>query len=199
MTNPVLPSLAGLAFPFKRSPVWSTIQQTSVGGQTPRFAMWSYPRWRYELVYDVLRTHGSYTEQQQLVGFYNGLSGSALAFQFTDPDDTTVTAQSFGTGDGTTTAFQLVRTYGSFTEPVYAPTGTPAIYKAAVLQTVTTDYTIGSTGIVTFTSPPAAAAALTWTGSFNWLAQFDEDSLEFQKDFYGRWQLASMKFTTIKL
>ena len=57
--------------------MWQTIQQTSIGGQTPRFALSSYPRWRYELVYEVIRSTGAFTEQQQLLGFYNALLGSA--------------------------------------------------------------------------------------------------------------------------
>lgn len=199
MTVATFPTFPGLTFPIRRTPIWRTVRQDSVGGQSPRFAQWSYPRWRYEVPLEVLRTHGSYTEMQSLIGFVNGLAGAAGTFTYADPYDGTVTAQNFGTGDGSDTTFQLVRTLGSFTEPVYAPTGTPSIYVNAVLKTVTTDYTIGSTGIVTFTSAPAAAAALTWTGAFSWLCQLDEDETELQQDDSYRWSVGSLKFTTIKL
>ena len=51
------------------------------------------------------------------------------------------------------------------------------IKKAGVTQTVTTDYTISSSGLVTFTSAPANGAALTWTGEFDLPMRFDTDHL----------------------
>lgn len=42
-------------------------------------------------------------------------------FQFVDPNDNAVVAQPVATGDGGTTVFQLVRTFGGFTEPVLGP------------------------------------------------------------------------------
>lgn len=60
----------------------------------------------------------------------------------------------FGTGNGTSTAFSLP----------YAPV-TPLIYKNAVLQTLTTHYTVAPSGLVTFTAAPAANDLLTWTGT----------------------------------
>ena len=199
MTAPVFPTFPGLTFPIKRIPLWSTIRQESIGGQTPRFALWSYPRYRYELTFEVLRRYGAFTELDSIIGFYHSVAGAAGVFQYTDGTDNAVTAQVFGTGDGTTTNFQLVRSFGGFTEPVFAPSGTPSIYKAGVLQTLTTHYTIGVTGLVTFTAAPANGAALTWTGAFNWLCQFDDDELGLRQDFADRWAIETLNFTTIKL
>lgn len=199
MPPPVFPTFPGLTFPIRRTPLWSSIQQTSVGGQTPRFALWSYPRYRYELTFEVLRRYGAYAELDSIVGFYHSVAGAAGVFQYTDGVDKAVTAQAFGTGDGVTTAFQLVRSFGGFIEPVFAPTGTPSIYKAGVLQTPTTHYTIGVSGLVAFAAAPAAGAALTWTGSFNWLCQFDDDDLALRQDFADRWAIDAMRFTTVKL
>lgn len=199
MTAPVFPTFPGLTFPIKRIPLWSTIRQESIGGQTPRFALWSYPRYRYELTFEVLRRYGAYAELDSILSFYHSLAGAAGVFQYTDGTDNAATAQAFGTGDGTATAFQLVRSFGGFTEPVFAPAGAPSIFKAGVLQTLTTHYGIGSTGLVTFASAPANGVALTWTGAFNWFCQFDDDELGLRQDFADRWAIETLRFTTIKL
>lgn len=57
-------------------------------------------------------------------------------------------------------------TLGDGFDPVYALSGSPSIYVAGVLKTVGTDYTLSTTGLVTFTVAPASGAALTWSGSF---------------------------------
>lgn len=198
MAVPVFPTFPGLSYPVKRTPVWSTIQQQSLSGSTPRYPLWSYPRWKYELTFEVLRQSGAFTELTDMAGFYNALRGSAGVFAFPDPSDGAVTAQNFGTGTGAATAFQLVRSFGGFTEPVFAPSGTPQIFVNGVLKTVTTDYTISATGLVTFTTAPGNALPITWTGTFNWLCQFDDDGIELQQDFSGIWLLSALRFTTFK-
>jgi len=42
-------------------------------------------------------------------------------------------------------------------------------------MTVTTDYTISATGLVTFTSPPTTGQAITWTGEFDLPMRFATD------------------------
>ena len=121
MTIPTFPSLPSIGFP-KRSPVWSTIKQPSIGGQESRFAQWSYPKWRYEIPFEVLRNYSGFTEFDSLAGFYNQVYGSAGFFQYNDPNDGLIVNQPLATGDGTTTSFQLVRSKGGFAEPVFLPT-----------------------------------------------------------------------------
>jgi len=87
----------------------------------------------------------------------------------------------FGTGDGSTTVFGLYKTYSSGgvtrTRRIVKPiSATVSVYKAGVLQTLTTHYTIDyTTGIVTFVSAPTAGNALTWTGLFNVPVRFATD------------------------
>jgi uncharacterized protein (TIGR02217 family) len=87
----------------------------------------------------------------------------------------------FGTGDGATTIFGLYKTYSSGgvtrTRRIVKPVaGTVTIYKNGVLQTLTTDYSIDySTGIVTFTAAPAAAAVLGCKGQFDVPCFFGSD------------------------
>jgi uncharacterized protein (TIGR02217 family) len=78
----------------------------------------------------------------------------------------------FGTGDGATTIFGLYKAYTSGgvtrTRRIIKPvSGSVLIYKDAVLQTLTTHYTINyTTGIVTFVSAPANGAVLGCKGLF---------------------------------
>lgn len=197
MSSATLPSLAGLMFPVVRSPRWSTKTQTSTSGKETRLALWSYPIWQYTLAYDVLRSDAN-AELQTLAGFFNARQGSFDSFLFNDPDDNSVTLQTFGTGNGSTASFQLSRTFGGFLEPVQATNSAPAIYVAGVLKTLTTDYTISSTGLVTFVTAPANAAALTWTGTYYWRCRFMDDAINLEKFMATLWDLKALKFQSIK-
>ena len=137
----------------------------------------------------------AWTELQTIAGFYNLLNGSAYAFSYPDDTDNAVTSQLFGIADGVSASYQLVRTFGGFSEPVYLPTGTPLIYDNGTLKTVTTDYTISATGVVTFTYTPTVTHPLTWTGTFNWLVRFDTDSIDFEEIYSQFWRAKSVTFS----
>lgn len=195
MSNLVYPVLPGLMFGATRTPIWSSIVKTSVNGREFRSANFQIPRYRYTLQYEFLRSAAAWAELQTLFGFYNQLLGGWDTFLFSDPDDNAVTAQAFGVGDGSTLTFQLVRSLGGFVEPVYALNGTPTIY---VNGTPTTPASISATGLVTFSAAPAAAAAITWTGSFYWRCRFADDSLEFEKFMAQLWAAKKVVLMTCK-
>jgi uncharacterized protein (TIGR02217 family) len=157
--------------------------------------LYSYPRRRYTLTYDLLR-EDSQSDWQLLEAFFHSLKGRATIFQFYDLRDNAVTDQSFGSGDGTSVAFQLVRSLGGYIEPVTMISGTPTI---KIAGSTTAAYTLGATGLVTFDSPPAGAAALTWTGSYKWPCRFDNDSIDLENFAYQYWRVGSVSFTTEKL
>jgi uncharacterized protein (TIGR02217 family) len=200
MSNAVLPMLPGLLFPVTKSPMWSTKIQPSVSGKETRLAYWSYPRWKYSIGYDFLRS-SVLGELQTLAGFYNARQGAYDSFLFLDPDDNAVTAQGFGFGDGATTTFQLARTYGGYVEPVLAVnvTPTPQIFINGTQKTGGTDYTLNvSTGVVTFTTAPGASVALTWTGSYYWRCRFLDDSIDLNKFMRDLWELKTLNFQSLK-
>jgi uncharacterized protein (TIGR02217 family) len=197
----VFPSLAGVMFKIEKTPVWSTKIDTSVSGVERRRALFSYPVWRFQLGFEFLRDSTALLELQRLVTFFNLKSGATTAFFYKDADDNAATAMPFGTGDGVTTAFQVTRTTSiggaglTFTEPVRGFDGTPTFY----VNGVATSATVGQLGVVTFASPPAAGAALTWTGSFYFMCRFDKDELTGLKQFAsGFWDLSSLTFLTFK-
>lgn len=198
MSNSVFPSFPGLTWNVVRRPKWSTVTKKSVSGREFRAAQYSYPIWEYKLSFEVLRARSALPEMQQLAAFFNARQGSYDTWLYTDPDDNTVTTQLFGTGDGVTTQFQLVRAFGGYTEPVFDVNGSPSIYKAGTLQTISTHYTISSSGLVTFVTAPTVGQALTWTGSFYWRCRFMQDQLEFNQFMRQLWELKTLEFTTVK-
>ncbi len=196
MSSSVFPILPGMAWGVIKRPRFSTIVQKTASGREIRSALMSYPLWEFSLSFEVLRGSNGYTEMQTLAGFFNQLLGSYDTFLFNDPTDNSVTAQPFGTGDGLTTDFQLLRTMGGFIEPVQNVNGTPSIYVNGTLQT--SGYTVGSTGIVTFTTAPASGVALTWTGNFYFRCRFTQDIAEFDQFMQAMWSLKKLAFTSVK-
>lgn len=196
MALPVLPSLIGVAFPIKRSPNWPTVKQDALSGKRIRVPLYTYPTYQYEISFDVLRTGASLLELQTLQGFIASVQGPAQLWAYDDPNDDSASEQDFGLGDGQTTTFQLVRSYGGFAEPVFLVNGTPAIF---INGTLTTPASISAYGLVTFSTAPAAGAALTWTGNFYWPCRFDDEATEFENFMSGFFRLKSLKFSTEKL
>lgn len=189
------PALPGLTYQNKCTLVWSTLKQPATSGRETRIGLWSYPARRYELAYEFLRNSGTTQEWQTLVGFFNQVGGAAGAFLYNDPNDNSATAQTFGVGNGSATTFQLARSFGGFTEPIFAPIS-PTVF---INGGATTAFTLGSSGQVTFTTAPASGAVLTWTGTFNWLCRFDGDTLETDQVMSTYWEAKKVSFSTVKL
>lgn len=193
MSNAVFPSLPGLTWNVVKSPQWKTKPQQAVSGREVRVAFRSMPLYRFAMGYEVLREEAASAELQTLIGFFNARQGSYDSFLYIDPSDSAVASQAFGTGNGSTAAFQLVRSYGGHSEPVMNLNGAPAISVAGVLKATPADYSINSLGMVTFVVPPAAAAALTWTGSYYHRCRFMADAIDFDNFLYQLWQLKKLE------
>lgn len=122
MSDEIFPVLPGQTWPRAKSPRTSTSVRRANGR---RFALSQqlYPTYLYRIPYGYLRK----ADLDTLAGFFKARRGRLDDFLFDDRDDNTAAAQAFGVGDGSTTAFQLVRALGGFAEPVRAFAGAPAI------------------------------------------------------------------------
>lgn len=198
-TGYVLPSLIGEAFPIKKTVNWSAVKQDALSGKKIRTSLYTYPTYAYEISFNVLRTAASLAELQTLLGFINQVYGPTYLWGYTDPDDNSVTNQQFAEGNGSTTLFQLIRTYGRFNEPVFLLNGAPIIYVGGVQQTLGTNYNISATANVSFQAAPAPGQLLTWTGSYYLPCRFDEDANQFVKQMSTYFKMASLKFSTEKI
>jgi uncharacterized protein (TIGR02217 family) len=199
MSNAVFPALSGVAWAVTKTPQWSNRVQRSTGGMELRAAYYSLPIWKWRLTFNFLSQVSPATDFATLAGFYNARQGMFDTFLYDDPTDDLIPStapMAFGTGDGTTTAFQLVRTLGSAAaEPVYNLNATPVIYKNGVV--FPPGYTI-TNGLVTFTVAPALGVALTWSGSYYWRCRFDQDAADFENFASLLWAQKGLTFVSVK-
>jgi uncharacterized protein (TIGR02217 family) len=196
MNIPVFPSLPGLAWSIKRSAELNTIKHEAISGKNIRIANWTYPKYHYEVPLNFLRSAAAYQEWQTLEGFYNSVNGPAGLWAYDDSNDDTATNEGLGEGDGTTTAFQLVRAFGGQAGPVFLVNGTPTI---TVGGTPTTAFSVSAYGVVSFTAAPAAGALVAWSGNFYMPCQFDDDKLDVENFMFQLARVKSLKFSTVKL
>ncbi len=199
MSNLIYPALPGRAWPITRTAIYKTDPHESASGRELRIARWAYARYSYKLKYAFLREWGTFTELQAVAGLFGACKGSFDTFLWQDPDPafSVATAQQFGVGDGVTTKFQLARSYASqFAEPVAAVQAGAQVFVAGSLSgSASVDV---STAAVTFASPPAAGAALTWSGTYYWRCRFTKDELQAEQFMHALWS-GDVEFITVKV
>ena len=207
MSSQIFPTgFIGIMLTQQRTPVWSTQVQQSLSGKETRISRRSSPLMKFELAFEVLQdsTNLAVSDLKRLLGFYNAMQGSYDTFLYSDPNFNSVSAHSYGTGDGVTTSFQVAATYKDSTgigwpEAIQNFNGTPAFYNNGSLQTLTTHYTLSGTGVITYTTAPAAGVALTWTGGFYYRCRFLDDSLSLQEIVSRWWELRKLAVQSVRL
>src|SRR4051812_11151356 len=189
MSTAVFPSLPGQGWSLVRKPTYKTRKQEAISGAETALADRIYPRYEWEITFELLRQGNvgdpggrPWSEFAQLFGFYNARRGGFDSFLFQDNLDNTATNQAIATGDGSTTSFQLVRTFGGNIEPVFAPNIVTGLKVNGVLKTAGVDYVItlwpdilhGGPGRVNFlTGAPAAGLPITIdTFVYSWPVRF---------------------------
>lgn len=199
MAVPLFPTLPGIGWPVTRTQIWKTTISEAINGKETRVLLAPVPRYQYTLTFPLLRDKATAQEVQTLMGFFNSVSGSGQPFYYNDPNDFSTAQtggpQTFGIGNGTGTAFSLIRSYGGYVEPIQSPVGIN-IYINGVYQQDTT-YSLAGPGVIVFLSPPASGTFLTWIGTWNWLCRFDDDKTEFSQDMYGFWSCKKLAFTSV--
>lgn len=198
MSNAVYPiGLPGLQPAATVAPRFSTRIQSAVSGRETRAAFMAYPLWDVSLAYEFLRATAAAPELDTLAGFFLQMRGSWDNFLVAVPNDNAVTDMAFGTGNGASAAFQLTRTRGAggfgFVEPVQNLNVLGAVKVAGVTKTLGTDYTVSGAGLVTFATPPAAGAALTWSGSYYYRCRFLHDQADFSRFLNDLWELKKVQ------
>jgi uncharacterized protein (TIGR02217 family) len=178
---------------------------TAISGKETTIAYQNAPRYQWELSWSLLRSglrHGTvYDEYQELIGFFNTMRGPFDSFLFTDPDDNSVTLGQIGTADGTTTAFQLIRTLGGFSEPVLAPNVVTSVLVNGVLVNPA-DYSVAvwgadAPGVVTFDVAPVAGA-ITSTFTYYWPCRFVEKNMTIRRFMNQMYEGQSVKIISKK-
>ncbi len=156
-------------------------------GGEERVSRFSTSRRRYIGVANT-RTREDFDSLQK---FVIAVRGAAIGFRFEDPNDSTTAAngrsdpaqddQIIGVGDGSTTIFQMSKTYefGSLSRVrtlQKIQSGTEIIELDSVLQVETTDYTINNnTGEIIFNTAPPASKVVKGGCKFHVPVRFGEN------------------------
>jgi uncharacterized protein (TIGR02217 family) len=191
MSNAQFPALPGQSIMVERDWESNVIIQTSASYQEVRIVQNSNQRFTWTLRWNYLRNYNSLSEWTTAAGFFGARYGSYDSFLFKDPDDYYVIAQPIATGDGTTTSFQLIRTYGTSVQQIfepnasYTPGGAYQVYLNAVLQS-SANYSISSGpngGVLTFGAGhiPGAGVAITASFGYDWRVRFADPKMKFTK------------------
>lgn len=163
---------------------FQNVIQEAISGNEQRFAQWTKCRGTADISYGLQNSTDPVGDFRAIVAIYRAHYESLLPFRYKDWTDFQCTDENFGTGDGSTVAFQLTKTYdpsyillnmaGSvlYVRGITLLATTPVIKVDGVTKTVVTDYNIVN-GLCTFTSAPASMKACTWTGEFDIPMRFD--------------------------
>jgi len=156
-------------------------------GSEERNAIWANSRRRYNALYNVKK----WADIEDVLAFWEERRGRLYGFRWKDWFDYRSAAhgaaiaasdQLIGVGDGVKNQFQLLKTYGSVFSPwardIRKPVaGTVRVSIGGVEQM--SGWSVDTTtGIVTFSSPPATSAILRAGFEFDVPVRFDADRIE---------------------
>lgn len=157
---------------------------TLASGREQRNARWSRSRRRYNAGYGVK----SIDDLAVVTAFFEERCGRLHSFLWRDGLDwqsgrpLTAFDQPLGTGDGTTTIFQLVKTYGTGLDtqvrPITKPVAASVVVGVDGVEIETGFAVDALTGVVAFEVAPAEDAVLTAGFVFDVPVRFDTDRLE---------------------
>lgn len=118
-----------------------------------------------------------------LRSFFYDRRGDLKPFLMKDHSNFRLADEVIGIGDAEQTQFQATKTETAGSNPYYRvirhiKTGTLVVKIDGVEQDLTTDYTVNSTGLITFTSAPAYDEVITIDGEFYVPVAFEGDVFE---------------------
>lgn len=197
-----------IAFHSSGGPERKTEIVTLGSGFEERNAVWANSRRHYDVGYGVK----TLDDLHAVIAFFEARLGRLYGFRFKDfadfksraPNDpVSPLDQPIGTGDGTTTQFQLQKTYtsgpSSWVRTIDKPAdGTVRVAVAGVEQT--TGITIDNmTGLIAFDSAPASAATVTAGFAFDTPVRFDTDSLSINLSNFAAGEIPSIPLVEVRL
>jgi hypothetical protein len=193
------PALATLGWSTHVRPRFATDVAEHVGGRSTRRARYAAAYYDVELVYDMLRADTADAELQAIAGFFEQMAGAAMPFWLAPPGLASVTGQMVGTGDGATASFALVRSIGSYSEPVAGTSGVSAIYSDGVtVPTSNYSVTAGYAPQIVFAAPPAVGTEISADFGVLWLCRFTEDVADLENFMAMLWAFRTVRLQTVR-
>lgn len=187
-----------IAYGSGGGPEYATDIVITQGGYERRNINWTAARARYNVAYGVK------TQEQlaSLIAFFRARKGRAYGFRFKDWTDYSGASEVIGTGDGSTVAFQLTKTYTSgegsevrhITKPV---SGSVKVYLDDVQQS--SGWSVDTTtGVITFDVAPGADVVVTAGFEFDVPVRFDTDRLSALLQDYGSYALKAVQLIEVR-
>lgn len=177
-------------------------------GHEERNASWAASRRRYDVSYGIRRVD----DLHAIVAFFEARLGRLYGFRFKDWADYKSCApsqpiseldQRIATGDGETTSFALIKTYGT------APYGTPRRIHKPVAGTTRialdgaeqfTGWQVDTTtGIVSFETAPESDVVITAGFAFDVPVRFDSDLMDVTLDIERLGSITSIPLVELRL
>lgn len=171
-------------------------------GHERRSTPWAHGRRRY-LIGAGLR---SLDDMAALTAFFEARRGRLYGFRFRDFADfkscapgaaVSATDQTIGTGDGETTAFQLVKDYGGSGREIRKPVaGSVRVAVDGVEVGFAADE---ATGVVTLEAAPGAGAVVTAGFEFDTPVRFDADRIEVTLETFEAGRMAAVPLVEVRV
>lgn len=173
-----------LAFGASGGPTRAVNIVELASGRETRNTAQSRARRRYNAMTGVK----SVEDARMLSDFFEARSGALHSFRFRDPvdhssgdDAPNLSDQIIGTGDGTTTTFQLAKRYGDVIRPITLPIPDSLV---VAVNGDSVSFSLAERGLVEIDAPPIGAS-VTAGFLFDVPVRFDADSLTLSLDTYG--------------
>jgi len=180
---------ANLSFGSVGGPERRTDVVTLANGYEERNTPWSHSRRRYDAGLGMR----SLEDVETLIAFFEARRGRLFGFRWKDwadyksapaSVDPDFEDQLIGTGDGSTTTFQIVKTYWSGAQSYVRPVSKPVLGTISVglqgdRQTETINYEVDTTtGRIEFAAPPDQGVRITAGFEFDVPVRFDTDAIQ---------------------
>lgn len=195
-----------ISYGSKGGAAFSTSIFESSSGREQRNINWLKVRGEWDVSYGIKTTE----QMDAVIQFFYTMQGKAYAFRFKDWADFTLSGQ-IGTGDGTTTQFQITKTYSTtdeisgqnytyvrdITKPVPNTIGTVTVNSAVISPS---NYGVdNSSGIITFATAPGASQVIAISYlEFDVPARFDTDKLDISQDYFQTESWSDIKIVEVK-
>ena len=171
-----------ISYGAQGGPAFNTTVVTLKSGRETANQNWSEAR----IKWDVSTAVKQRDELDQLLAFFRGRKGRLHAFRFKDWSDYIVENEVIAIGDGTETAFQLIKTYDDSLVETVRIISKPVPNTVRIFldgNELGSGWTVDTTtGIVTFNTAPANGEEITATFEFDIPARFESDELKVSID-----------------
>ena len=191
-----------VSYGAKGGPKFKTEVFTAASGAEQRNVNWAEARCEYDISFGIRDK----ADMDEVLAFFYNVRGKGTGFRFKDWTDFELVNEKIGTGDGTKTEFQAIKTYDNGSAQPYvrrirkvANTNISGVTVGGVLKVENTDFTVDkNTGIFTFSVAPANGEdVVIGSMEFDVPVRFDIDKLDIVAEAFQIESIPSIKLVEV--